>query len=237
MPSIHSSARRAAPFALGVALAACEAVEPSGYVNQTRIHTAYELEYDASRDVSTARATFRFGGPGGTLLELSGDSHVTVNGASMSLVREPFTNRTYYERVTAGRLTTATFRFEDTEGRQYANSATIRAADFPAAGAGPFDNDVSHTLFWDGSTLVAGEHVDVVLHRLLGGAALGAFRQSTVGARSVILDRSQLQYVSPGSVTLSMQREASLVPSERPAAGGELVVRYKALPVSVEIVD
>jgi hypothetical protein len=236
MSAIRSLARRGAPLALVAALAACEAVEPSEYVNQTRIHTAYELEYDASRDVTVARATFRFG-EGGTLLELSGDSHVTLNDAPMGLVRDPFTRKTYYERSVGGRLMSATFRFEDTEGRRYENSASIRAADFPASGVGTIDNDASHTLFWDGTTLVSGEHVDVGLFRIVGGAALGGFRQSTPGTRSVVLDRGQLQYVSPGSVTLSMTREASLVPAQRPAAGGELTVRYKAVPVSVEIVD
>ena len=243
MSIVHPLPRRArraaslAPLALLFALAACEPVEPSEYVNQARIHTAYELEYDASRDLTTARATFRFGGPGGTLLELSGDSRVTLNDASMTLVREPFTNRTYYEREVAGRLATATFRFEDTEGRRYENAATVRAADVPASGVGAIDNDVSRTLFWDGASLLAGEHVDVLLYRVLGGPALGAFRASSPGARGVVLDRAQLQYMTPGGITVSMEREAKLVPAQRPDAGGELVVRYKAVPVSTEIVD
>ena len=246
MPLLHPDSRlartgrRAAVALLApalVSLAACEAVvEPSEYVNQSRIHTAYELEYDADQDVTTARATFRFGGEGGTLLQLSGDSRVTVDGATMTLVREPFTQKAYYERAIDGRLASATFRFEDTEGREYENTAAIRAADFPA-GLGPIDNDASHTFEWSGTTLTTGEHVDVTLHRLLGAPALGLFRQSSVGMRSVVLDRAQLQHVAPGSVTMSMEREATREPAERPAVGGSLTVRYKARPVAVEVLD
>jgi hypothetical protein len=222
---------------LTTVLASCDAVEPSEYVNQNRIWTDYELRYDGSRDLTIASSTFRFGGSTGTLLELSGGSEVRVNGWSMSKVVQPLTNLTYYERAFAGRLTSGTFLFVDTEGTAYQNTIAPRFIDFPGGTLGPLDNDASYEMFWEGPALGVGEEVQLVVYRLEGGVDLAVFHQREYGARSIILDRGQLQHVEPGVARLSLQRTVFGVPAERTDAGGRIRATYSAPDVAVHVVE
>ena len=73
-------------LALTLAAAGCGTSEDSDDVNQARIYTDYELFYNANEDVTHAIARFRFGGPFGTILELTGSSGagVTFNGQPLA---------------------------------------------------------------------------------------------------------------------------------------------------------
>jgi hypothetical protein len=220
-----------------MALAACDAVEPSEYVNQNRIWTDYELRYDGSRDLTVATSTFRFGGSTGTLLELSGGSEVRVNGWPMAKIVQPITNLTYYERTFAGRLTSGSFLFVDTEGVAYENAIAPRFIGFPAGSLGPLDNDASYELYWEGPALGVGEDARLVLYRLEGGVDLAIFHQREYGARSIILDRGQLQHIEQGVVRMSLERTLSAVPAERTDAGGRITATYAAPDISIQIVE
>ena len=221
--------------AAALLVAACDVLEPSENVNQDRIWTDYELQYDGNQDVTSARATFRFGGSTGTLLELSGTSFVEANGQELTKRTQPVTNLTYYEREFAGLTPSATFEFVDTEGASYVNDVTLRAIGVPAGGVGPIDNDFSYELRWSGQPLAAGEEVGAVLYRIVGGGALAVFTQRDVGATSIILDRAQLQNVQPGEATLVLERRSAGAPSDPTEVGGRITARYTAAPVAVEV--
>lgn len=223
--------------AAALLVAACDLVEPSENVNQARIWTDYELHYDANEDVTAARASFRFGGATGTMLELSGDSYVDANGQVLSKRTQPITNVTYYERSFAGLAPSATFEFVDTEGASYVNEIGLRSVGIPAGGVGPIDNDASYEVRWTGQPLAPGEEVGAVLYRILGGGALAVFTQRDVGATSIILDRAQLQNVEPGDATLVLERRTSGVLQEPTDVGGRISARYTAAPVLVEVRD
>ncbi len=233
--SIRTLSRLVLVLALA-ALPACDAAEPSEHVRQDRIHTDFELGYDADQDVTTARASFRFGGPNGTQLELSGSSEAAFSGQPLARKHDRLLNRTYYERTMAGYVAEGTFRFRDTDGRTYLNSVTLRPIAFPA-GVGPIDNDAAYELRWNGAALAENEEVRVALYRLTGGTSLALFSQDDEGSQTIILDRAQLSNVQPGSVTLRMDRTLVRDLADATAVGGRMTARYSPRDVSVQVVD
>ena len=224
---------------LGVALtlAACQIAEQSVNVNQSRIWTDYELHYDANTDLTTAKASFRFGSSLGTPLDLTSPSEVRFDGELLARQVQVGTGWVTYERTFAGQVTSGTFRFEDTEGEAYSNTVTLRPVAFPAS-VGPIDNDGSYAFDWVGSSLASGEQVDVTLWRLgSGSASLAFFPQTQDGARGVVMDATQLRNVTPGDVSLRMERRWSGAPGRAPDAGGRLTVKWTAGEKLVTIVD
>ena len=235
---LRRSAVRAASLGVALlALAGCQMAEQSVNVNQSRIWTDYELHYDANTDLTTAKASFRFGSSLGTPLDLTAPSEVRFNGELLARQVQLGTGFVSYERTFAGQVTTGTFRFVDTEGEAYSNSVTLRPVAFPAS-IGPIDNDGSYAFDWLGSALASGEQVDVTLWRLTtGSASLALFPQSQDGARGVVMDATQLRNVSPGDVSLKMERRWSGTPARAPDAGGRVTVRWTTADKVVTIVD
>lgn len=231
---MHQRVRASLAAAALIVLAACDVLEPSENVNQERIHTDYELHYDGNADVTAARATFRFGGATGTLLELSGDSHVRANGQLLSQHTQPITNVTYYERTFPGLAEVAEFEFVDTEGTSYRNEIALRPIGVLGS-LGPIDNDASVEVRWSGEPLREDEEVGAVLYRIVGGGALAIFTQRDRGATSIILDRAQLQNVSAGEATLVLERRYTGDLVERTDVGGRISARYTSRPVVVEV--
>ena len=224
---------------LGVALTlpACQMAEQSVNVNQSRIWTDYELHYDANTDLTTAKASFRFGSALGTPLDLTSPSEVRFNGELLARQVQLGTGFVSYERTFAGELTSGTFRFEDTEGEVYSNTVSLRPIAFPAS-VGPIDNDGSYAFDWVGSSLASGEEVDVTLWRLTtGSASLALFPQRQDGARGVVMDATQLRNVSPGDVALKMERRWRGTPGRAPDAGGRLTVKWTTGDKVVTVVD
>jgi hypothetical protein len=220
-----------------LAMSACQMAEQSANVNQSRIWTDYELKYDANSDLTTAKASFRFGSSLGTPLDLTSPSEVRFNGETLARIVQPGTGFVSYERTFSGQVTSGTFRFVDTEGEAYSNTVSLKSVAFPSS-IGTIDNDASHSLQWVGSALGTSEDVTVTLWRFGGNSAeLGVFQQSEAGAQSVILTATQLRNIDPGDVTLRMTRAARGVPARTPDAGGRLSLEWTARDKVATIVD
>lgn len=220
-----------------LALAGCQLSEQSVNVNQSRIWTEYELHYDANTDLTTAKASFRFGSALGTPLDLTSPSEVRFNGQVLARQVQLGTGFVSYERTYAGDVTSGTFRFVDTEGEAYSNTVTLRPVAFPST-VGPIDNDGAFTFDWVGSSLGSGEQVEVTLWRLnTESASLAVFPQSQDGAHGVVMDAFQLRSVSPGQVALKMERHWSGTPTRTPDAGGKLTVKWTARDVQADVID
>jgi hypothetical protein len=235
-----------APAILGVALvlalAGCDAVEPSEFVNQDRIYTDYQLHYDANEDVTEAQAIFRLGNSGGTLLELTGGSYVTVNDEGMARTGQAALHSLHYRRRVGGHIGHATFRFVDTESRAYENVIVLNRIDHPAGGLGTIDNDANYELRWQGPALAHGEEVVVRLYRAsdhnpFDETELADFHTYEVGARSIVLRRGELSSLVPGEVTLVLERRVQGTLAERTTAGGRIAARYTAPKRRVQITD
>ena len=97
MANIKYKLRLPLLLAFVLILSAC-AREESVNVNQDSIFVEYRLVYDGNQDKTFARATFRFGGATGTLLELSDPATITFDGEVLTW--NPLL--AYYEKEYAG---------------------------------------------------------------------------------------------------------------------------------------
>lgn len=197
--------------------------ENSVDVNQDRIHTAYELYYNANQDKTYAQAVFKFSNAAGTNLELTSPSEVTFNGDVLSFK----SGLAYYEKEYAGLVDTGTFVWKDTDGNEYTNTIHINMIDYPAV-LDTIPRDAAYELFWQGDSLNANESVVLTVNGVLEGDAQ-IFYQSNINATSIILALNQLQNLGQGQGTLWMDRFYEPVLTEKTSAGGTIKGHYRPI--------
>jgi hypothetical protein len=105
------------------------AKEDSSDVNQSTIYASYSASYDDTHQTLSAMATFYFGAPGGTYLELGDKSSILFDGLPLDLTTD-IINQAYYENQWSGLSPNPvgqaqTFTYMDTDGTVYENSIVI----------------------------------------------------------------------------------------------------------------
>lgn len=203
--------------------------ENSADVNQDRIYTAYELYYNQNEDVTYAWARFRFGNALGTLLELTAPS--TVSFDSQPMAWRPLL--AYYELKLPGKVLNGTFHFEDTEGNTFENTVEIHEIAYNDTTT-TIDKSAAYAYFWDGAALAADENVTFSVNGNAEGDAR-IFLANAVGDESVIFTVNKMEALPAGQAAdcwLDRRYEPAIV--ESPAAGGNLIGRYR--PTNIEIV-
>ena len=213
-------------FLLAIAFTSCQ-VEKSSNVNQKRIFTQYELFYNANEDITYARAWFRFGNAGGTLLELDAPSKVSFEGETLSFVQL----LGYYEKKFAGLKTAGTFHWEDTEGAAYDNDVTIRNIKF-----GALPDSVSRasafTIPWTGDPLIADEVAGVWINGENEGDAQVAITIEQ-GANAIIVPADKMSKLGAGPGKIYMERRYAPALSNATEAGGSGTGVYRAKTAAV----
>ncbi|MDD3875109.1 MAG: hypothetical protein PHT69_00650 [Bacteroidales bacterium] len=212
---------------LGIMLLNACAREESSDVNQDKIHTAYELFYNANEDKTYARATFKFSNALGTNLKLTSPSEVTFNGDVLTFKDA----LAYYEKEYAGPISTGTFKWVDTDGNEFENTISLKSINYPT----PLDTisrSAAYELFWVGDSLIDNEKVVLTVNGVLEGDAQ-IFTQDNVNAKSIILALNQLQALGQGNGTLWMDRYFTPALSEKTSAGGLITGRYRPINKSV----
>jgi hypothetical protein len=201
--------------------------EESADVNQKRIHTTYELYYNADEDVTYARAWFRFGNGTGTLLQLSDPSQVTFEGDKLvfnGLLA-------FYEKKYAGLKTAGKFVFEDTEGTSYENSIDVRPISF-----GTLPDSIARTAAFSvpfaGGALATNEVIGLWANGENEGDAQAAITFET-GTNSVIVPADKMALIGAGPGKLYMDRRFVPTIGEAPDAGGFISGVYRAKTASV----
>lgn len=217
---LKSAVALSAASASGAWLSACR-TEDARAVDQARIHTAYWLFYNVNNDVTFARATFRFGGPLGTLLDLRGASEVRFNDRPMALNG----SLGWHELMLAGPVLEGTFSYTDAAGRRRDNSARVESIGFDGPPA-EIDRSRSFTLSWTGSAINANEDLEVIVADQ-SGFDFERFDQTTVGSRSIVLPSDKLLQVAAGPGALSMRRHHVVAPPQATAAGGEVRATFQ----------
>ena len=194
--------------------------EESVDVNQDRIYTTYELVYDANQDKTFARAIFQFSNVLGTQLQLTAPSEVRFNNDLLT-----FKNTlAYYEKEYAGKITTGTFKWTDTDGSVYTNSISLNSIGFPA-NLDTIPRDAAYELFWTGDSLSANQTVSLTVNGVLEGDAQ-YFSQDNINSKSIILSKNQLELLGQGQGHLWMQRQYTPVLTEKTSAGGAITAKY-----------
>ena len=202
-------------------LASCTRSE-SVNVNQDSIYTSYRVVYEADDDKSYARATFRFGGAGGTLLELSDPAEVLVNNDPMAW--RPLL--AYYEKDFAGAQVVASFTYTDLDGNTFSNRATLADSIAFVPGIDTVDQSAAFTLEWLGAPLGVGEIVSVTISRGLGEDETKVFSTIVPGSNEIVLEQDRLAEIPGGEASIFIERRKDQELSQGTGEGGILFSRY-----------
>lgn len=221
-------------IALPFTFTSCEDAEDANDVNQDRIYTRYELNYNENTDITTARANFRFGGSTGTLLELTNGGTVSFNNDELTEWVEPITNITWYKKDYAGYVNTGTFSYTDIDGNTFENTVSGDVVNFPTITQ--VDRTQAFTFTWVGNALAQDEEIWLWINGVNEGDAQ-LFTQNADGASDMILGQNQLEQVALGTSDWVMERVWRSDVLDAPGAGGILRIGYKPTNIQVEIVE
>jgi hypothetical protein len=201
--------------------------ESSADVNQDRIHTYYELFYNADEDVTYARAWFRFGNATGTLLELSDPSEVSFEGDKMT-----FNGLlAFYEKKYVGLKTSGTFKWEDTEGNVFQNTIEVRPIAFGTL-PDSIARNAAFSIPFTGGPVADKEVIGIWANGENEGDAQAAITFET-GAGTVIVPADKMAKIGAGPGKIYMDRRYVPLITEAPGAGGGISGVYRAKTANV----
>lgn len=220
-------------FGVGLVFTSCDK-EDSADVNQNKIYCDYELFYNQNEDKTHAVARFRFGGPTGTLLELTDST-----GASVKFNGETLPYNVWYgghHKEYAGQLTGGTFVYTNTNGDVYSNAVPTGE---PIAFQPDFDTinkSVAQTFVWDGTALSENQHVGVFVGTWTWGEDATFFTADN-GATSLVMGVTQMADLALGSSTVYMDRSTAVNISEGTPEGGRIRYKYRCTNASAQVVE
>ena len=197
------------------------AKEISENVAQDSIYTIYELFFNKNTDITTARATFRFGGPSGTLLDLTNPANCTFNGDEVLYNKILGTHKKDY----SGFVSSGTFKYLDLDDNSFTNSTPIiETIDFPAKDTIMAAN--SCLFMWIGSPLSKDESVTL----LIDGTQQNNFELFAIaeeGATAIALSSEKLKRLGHGVATCTLKREFNKFSIEEGTSkGGRMALWY-----------
>lgn len=195
--------------------------ENSDSVKQDKIYSAYLLTYDKSTDQTMVAATYKFSNAFGTTLELNAPAKVTFNNDLLAFNSLAGSHIRQYP----GYVRSGSFSYTDHDSKTTVNNAQIRATiDFPDH----FDSipQSGYTFTWKGDSLGSGEYVTL---RLTGTdpSDYQEYRQSNLHAKNMVLAADQLALMTPGTMTVEVERHADASLQNSTSAGGSMQTSYK----------
>jgi hypothetical protein len=207
--------------AIGLLLASC-AKDNSANVNQDSIYTIYELFYDENTDKTTARATFRFGGQTGTLLELDAPAGCTFDGTDLLWNQVLGVHKADW----AGLTTNGTFVYTDLDDNTFTNAVgTIDSIGFPT-GVDTISMGAAFDFAWTGGAVAANETVTLTINGTTGGNA-EIFTTILEGGTDLTLSAAKLANLGIGNATCYLRRAwNSSTVTEGTSEGGRVAVWY-----------
>jgi len=220
-------------FALGLIMTSC-AKEDSSDVNQQKIYADYELFYNANEDKTHAIAQFRFGGPTGTVLELSDSTGAYVMFEGDTIPWNPWYNA--HEKEYAGNITTGSFSYTNTDGDTYVNAVPAgESIDYPL-GFDTINKSMAQTLAWAGTALAQDQKVSVFVGSWTWGED-ALFYTDALGATEIIMGVNQMSNLALGTSTVYMDRITATDISQGTPEGGRIRYKYRPTNVQVQVVE
>ena len=191
---------KVASFLIGILILASCAKENSADVNQQSIYTIYELFYDEGNDVTTARATFRFGGETGTLLQLTDPAYCNFNGES--LVYQALTG--VHKKDYAGLTGNGTFVYGDQDNNIYTNAVgPIDPIGFPSS-VDSISKSAAFNFIWTGNPVNENETVTLTIANSGSGSQI--FTTIVQSDSSLVLSASKLDNLGTGWKKCTLKR-------------------------------
>ena len=197
------------------------AKEESQNVNQDSIFTIYELFYNNSDDITTARAVFRFGGATGTLLDLNEPAVSTFNGDELLYNQISGFHKKEYSGFTAS----GTFVYTDLDNNTFTNETpTIDPIHF--FNIDTISSGSSFLFEWDGNPLGEDETVSLTINGTQQGN-VEIFATISQGATEMVLEADKLQNLGIGDAECVLMRiENQNSVDEGTSTGGRMAVWY-----------
>ncbi|MEA3447791.1 MAG: hypothetical protein U9Q98_04975 [Bacteroidota bacterium] len=205
--------------------------EDSVDVNQDRIYTLYELNYDANAEQTIAKATFRMGGAYDSKIKLSEGSSVTFNDSELSFNGI----YAYYTAEFSEWIDLGTFVFEDLDGNEYTNSVDMLYVEFPDE----MDTIVqgeTYQFYWDGDALTVNEEIILTVDGPLDKDTK-SFYVSEEGAEYIELSSTETATLSKGASILALERKYETESVDAPSVGGKIISEYKAASYATYVVE
>lgn len=222
------------PFVIAVLLAivfsSCER-ENSEDVNQDRIYVYYELVYNATQEITYARATFFFGGITGTRLELTEPSQISADG--QVLTWKPLL--AYYETSFAGLKDTLSFEWTDTDENVFINGVSIHEIGFPET-IEPIIQASANEFYWSGDPLSANETASIYINGPMEEDAAPVV-QAITGTNYVLIPANISSGLTLGTNNAYLRRNYKPDIQEATSAGGEIHGIYQTAVIEVEVVE
>ncbi|MDA3820100.1 MAG: hypothetical protein PF590_06560 [Candidatus Delongbacteria bacterium] len=205
--------------------------EDSIDVNQDRIYTLYEMNYDANAEKTIAKATFRMGGAYDSKIKLSDGSSVEFNGSELSFNGI----YAYYTSEFAEWIDSGEFVFEDMDGNEYTNPVEMLYAEFPEE----LDTIVQgepFQFYWDGDPLTVNEEIILTVDGPLDKDTK-SFYVSEEGAEYIELSSTETATLSKGASILALERKYETESVDAPSVGGKIISEYKAASYATYVVE
>ncbi len=190
-------------------------------VNQNSIYTIYQLDYDGSTDKTTAMATFRFGGPTGTLLDLTEPANVTFNGEEL-LYNSLFG---VHKKEFAGLISSGSFVYKDLDNNTFTNTTpTFNTIDFPSISE--ISSGGAFTFVWLGVPIAENETVTLTI-KGVQQSNFEIFSSSVTGTTQLILSANKLKNLGIGNASCALKRTFSKYTVDQGTSeGGRMEVGY-----------
>ncbi|MFT4601301.1 MAG: hypothetical protein ACI857_001479 [Arenicella sp.] len=220
-------------IAVSTLMVACTK-EDSSDVNQQMIYSDYEVFYNKNEDKTHVVAKFRFGGPTGTVLELSDSTNASVSFEGDVLPFDPWYNAHHKEY--AGNITTGSFSYTNTDGVTYVNAIPSgESIDFPI-GFDTINKTAAETVAWAGTALVADQQVSLFVGTWTWGED-ALFYTNALGATDVVMGINEMSNLAVGSSTVYMDRSTAKDISSGTPEGGRIRYKYRGTNVTAAVVE
>ena len=205
--------------------------EDSSDVNQDTIYTVYELFYNTNSDKTVAITRLRFGSPTGTLLELTGTAGVTFNGDIL-----PYSVAySGHAKEYAGRITTGTFQYTNTENQIYTNTVPFMDTISYPIGFDTIVKSQANTLTWIGNSLATNERVNLFIGSWTWGQDALFFVGP--GSTDIVMGVNQLANLALGSSTCYIDRVNEVAVAQGTSEGGVIRTKFRPNNVQVQVIQ
>jgi hypothetical protein len=224
-------------IANGLMMTACGSseTEESTNVEQERIYQDYSVIYDEEKGEMTYSATFLFGGPTGTTLELVDDSRVSVNGAKMHKISSNHTGTFYQIKEKADFSNKVnTFIYKDNDGKEFKNKIAPNLVQIPADIDPRISKSKGKTITWQGEALKSEiMYLDV---RSKVDSFYAYESESTDKSTFIELTPEALKDVPLGDAGVQLRRSSKYVKiNEAADVGGSISFSYYSKTVDMLI--
>lgn len=230
---------RSAWYAVAVLLGcftgcSCES-EKASLVNPEGVHQIYTVTYNGDAKSTTVNARFRFGGAGGTNLELDGVAKVTHNVCEFK--KSSFLGVNYAGSF-QGHQAEHIFEYTDTAGKLHRNTIRLPAVDFGADAPAEISRSKDLRLAFVGDAVGQDESVEVSIHQANQGnqSVSRVVSNRTAGARDVLVSAAELGAFAEGDATLTLTRRVTGTLQSATTRGGSITANYVSDSRKVKIV-